>query len=111
MSAETNGDLFALEQELFSAMRSLRQHQQIIDLGNECAVANFAFFFLSLTSVEVDLGLTPCSELDRQVRAISQSLSLPIEALNAYVKFKCAISQYARLSESLAKSLCTKGVL
>jgi hypothetical protein len=110
MSAEINDDLVALEQELFSAMRSFRPHQPAIDRANKCAVRNFWLFVLSLTAVEVDLGLTSRSELDQQIEAIGKSLSIPIATLNAYVNFKSAISQYARSSESLAKSLWTTGV-
>ena len=111
MTAEINGDLFALEHELFSAMRNLCPHQPAIDRAKGSTKGDRFPLFVNILVVHVALGYLPRSELDTDFESIARTLSLPIEALNAYVNFKCAIAQYARLSESLSDSWLTSDVL
>lgn len=111
MSAEINGDLFALEHELFSAMRNLCPHQPAIDRAKGTTNGEKSLLFVNILVVHVDHGHLPGSELDLHFESIAQSLSLPIEALNAYVNFKCAIAQYACLSEALSDSWLTGDAL
>jgi len=110
MSAKHDFDLFALDQKLLCAMQLLCQEQSSIDRARASVASEFGLFFLNITTVQVELGLAPQSELDKLIEELCESTPLSAETLTAYVHFKRTLFQYARVSESLADGLWGTGI-